>query len=175
MVARGLFVFRELLDGAVQPPPPGVDTTPVHTAAGLSQRGVSQTRISNTACSGCHGKFEPLAFGLEKYDGLGAFHERDEHGNALRDDGEVLFPGTHQPVSYRSSGELMNLLAKSDRVQQTLTRRLVQFALGRPLLPADAAPVETIHREALEKDGGTYQSLMTGLVTSRLVRESRSR
>ena len=38
-------------------------------------------------------KFEPLAFGLEQFDGLGAFHEKDEFGNVLRADGELLIPG----------------------------------------------------------------------------------
>jgi hypothetical protein len=86
MVARGLFVMQELLRGVVRDPPPGVDTTPIPSKPGLTQRAVAESRLANKNCTGSHAKFEPLAFGLEKFDGLGSFHETDEHGNKLRDD-----------------------------------------------------------------------------------------
>ena len=98
MVTRGLFVLRNLLRGTVKEPPPGLDTTPVPAKPGLSQRRIAEQRIASAACAGCHSKFEPLAFGFEKFDGLGAHHEKDEYGNELRDDGEILFPGTAEPV-----------------------------------------------------------------------------
>src|SRR5690606_18437353 len=115
MVTRGLFVLHGLLRGVVKDPPPCVDTTPVPSQPGRTQRAIAEVRIANANCGGCHAHFEPLAFGLEKFDGLGSFHEKDKHGNTLREDGEILFPGSAQSVKYDSSEELMNLLAKSDR------------------------------------------------------------
>lgn len=109
VVTRGLFVLDDLLRGAINAPPPCVDTTPLPAKAGLTQRGIAEQRIADVKCGVCHVRFEPLAFGLEKFDGAGAFHERDQFGNKLRDDGEVLFPGEAQPVSYQSSAELMKL------------------------------------------------------------------
>ena len=173
MVTRGLLVLHELLRGVVKDPPPCVDTTPVPTKEGLTQRGVAEARIANESCGGCHAKFEPLAFGLEKFDGLGAYRDTDEHGNRLRDDGEVLFPGDASPMRYQSAAELMNTLAKSDRVRQTMTWKVTQFALGRPLVPADARILDKIHRAAQE-GGGTYASLMTAIVTSELVLTTRT-
>ena len=38
MVTRGLFVLHDLLRGVVKDPPPGLDTTPVPSEPGLSQR-----------------------------------------------------------------------------------------------------------------------------------------
>ena len=96
MVTRGLFVLKDLLRGVVGDPPPGLDVTPVPTRAGLSQRVIAEMRITNKSCGGCHAKFEPLAFGLERFDGTGAYHEIDEHGNRLRDDGNILFPRRRQ-------------------------------------------------------------------------------
>jgi len=173
MVTRGLFVLQGILRGAVKDPPPGLDTTPVPSKPGLSQRHIAEQRISNTACAGCHVKFEPLAFGLEKFDGLGAFHNKDEHGNELRDDGEILFPGAAKPVPYQSSSELMNLLAGSPRVQKSITWKLTQFALGRPLVAADARIIDQIH-EAARKNGGTYSSLVIAIVMSDLVQMTRT-
>ena len=169
MVTRGLFVLHELLRGVVRDPPPGVDTNPVPTKPGLTQRGISTSRLAKASCSGCHAKFEPLAFGLEKFDGLGAYSQADKHGNRLREDGKVLIPGHSSPVAYKTSAELMNLLASSPRVHETFTWKVVQFAMGRPLGANDARSVAEIHL-ASQKAGGTYQSLVTAIILSDLVR-----
>lgn len=168
MVTRGLFVLKELLRGVVNDPPPCVDTTPVPTEKGMSARMISMGRIKNEACGGCHKRFEPLAFGLEKFDGIGAYHQRDEHGNRLRDDGKVLIPGTAEAIAYDDSTELMQLLSESRRVEETLIWKLTQFALGRPLSAADAPAIREIHRRAREH-GATYQAVMREIVTSPLV------
>jgi hypothetical protein len=168
MVSRGLFVLHDLLRGTINAPPPCVNTTPPPTQAGLTQRDIAQQRIADVKCGVCHVRFEPLAFGLEKFDGVGAFHERDQHGNRLRDDGEVLFPGEAAPVKYESAAELMKLLADSDRVRESLTWKLTQFSLGRPLTASDAPIVARIHKSSQESEG-TYRSLMTSIVLSDLV------
>ena len=173
MVSRGLFVLHDLLRGTVNAPPPCVNTTPPPTKAGLTQRGIAEGRIANNNCGVCHTRFEPLAFGLERFDGIGAYHEKDQHGNPLREDGEVLFPGEAKPVAYKTSAELMNLLAGSQRVQESLTWKVTQFALGRPLIAADAASVSEIHKAA-QKNGGTYSNLITAIVMSDLVLQSRT-
>ncbi|HUG68862.1 MAG TPA: DUF1592 domain-containing protein, partial [Pirellulaceae bacterium] len=173
MVTRGLFVLHDLLRGTINAPPPCVDTVPPPTKAGLTQRGIAERRIADNNCGVCHTRFEPLAFGLERFDGIGAYHEQDKHGNKLRDDGEVLFPGEAKPVAYKSSAEMMNLLASSPRVRESLTWKVTQFALGRPLVAADAASVASIHKAA-QQNGGTYSSLITAIVMSDLVQMTRT-
>ncbi len=171
MVTRGLFVLNDLLFSEVGDPPPGLDTTPVPPAPGRSHRAIATERIESVSCGGCHSRIEPLAFGLEKFDGLGSFHEVDQYGNDLREDGEILFPGEAKPVAYKTSAEMMELLAASDRVSQCLTRKVTQFALGRPLFASDAADVRQIHQASIEA-GGTYRSLMTAIILSDLVQRT---
>lgn len=173
MVSRGLFVMHDLLRGVVRDPPPCVDTTPVPTKPGLTQRGIAMERLADKSCGGCHQKFEPLAFGLERFDGLGTYSEVDHFGNPLRSDGDVLIPGTADAVTYETSGELMNLLAESDRVRESLTWKIAQFALGRPLTLVDATTVRAVHAEAQES-GGTWQATMRALVMSDLVQKKRT-
>jgi len=167
MVTRGLFVMHDLLRGVVKDPPPCVDTTPVPSLPGLSQRGIAEKRIANANCGGCHSKFEPLAFGLERFDGLGSYFEKDNHGNRLREDGQILFPGEAKPIAYRTSKELMNHLAGSNRVRQSITWKLSQFALGRSLGPRDARSMQIIH-QAGWKSGGTYANLINAIAVSEL-------
>ncbi len=171
MVTRGLFILTDFLHGAVDDPPACVDTTPVPAEPGMSRRAVAMQRITNAACAGCHSRFEPPAFGLEKFDGIGASHERDEYGNLLREDGEILFPGDDQTVRFNSVAELMDLLAGSDRVQLGITRKLTQYALGRPLVDADEPVIAKIHREA-QDHGGTYRALITAIILSDLVQKT---
>jgi hypothetical protein len=173
MITRGLFVMHDLLRGVVKDPPPCVDTTPVPTKPGLTQRAIAAQRIANKKCGGCHSKFEPLAFGLEKFDGLGAFFEKDPHGNRLREDGQILFPGAARSIAYKTSAELMNQLARSDRVRLSITWKLAQFAAGRPLGARDARTVDKIHTTA-QKQGGTYSALITAIAMSDLVRTTQT-
>ena len=173
MVTRGLFVMHDLLRGVVKDPPPCVDTTPVPSKPGLTQRAIAEQRIANKKCGGCHGKFEPLAFGLERFDGLGSFTNKDRHGNTLRNDGTILIPGKAKHIAYNNSADLMNLIAGSDRVRSSITWKLAQFAMGRPLGARDVRVVEKIHRAA-QKDGGTYANLITSIVLSDLVQTKRT-
>lgn len=173
MVTRGLFVLEELLHGEVGSPPPGLDTTPPPTSPGRSNRAISEERVASAACGGCHSKFEPLAFGLERFDGLGSYRETDRHGNDLRDDGEIVIPGEDQAVPYNTAAELMDLLAASERVELSLTRKLAQFAIGRPLVAEDEAIVEDIHARA-RRDGFTYEALISAVLKSDLVQRTRT-
>jgi hypothetical protein len=173
MVTRGLFVLHDLLRGTVNAPPPCVNTTPPPTRAGLTQRDIAQIRIADDNCGVCHVRFEPLAFALEKFDGVGAYHERDQHGNELRDDGDILFPGQAEAVAYESSAQLMDLLAGNPRVRESLTWKVTQFVLGRPLVADDAAIVTDIHQQA-QRNGGTWKALITAIVSSDLVVKTRT-
>jgi hypothetical protein len=168
MVTRGLLVMHELLRGVVKDPPPCVDTTPVPTEPGVTQRTIAMNRIQNTNCGGCHSRFEPLAFGLEPFDGLGSFHQKDEHDNPLHEDGEILFPGEAKPVPFQTTAQLMDLLAQSPRVQQSITWKLTQFALGRPLDASDVREIESIHSAAAEA-GGRYTDVLTAILKSDLI------
>jgi hypothetical protein len=91
----------------------------------------------------------------------------------LREDGEILFPGEAKPLAYETSADLMNLLAESDRVKETITWKLAQFALGRPLESKDVPILDRIH-ETAQKNGGTYDSSITAIVTSDLLRTTRT-
>ena len=173
MVTRGLFVLEDVLFGEVGSPPPGTDTTPVPSSPGRSRRAIATDRVESPACGGCHAKIEPLAFGLERFDGLGSYREVDEHGNELREDGEILFPGSDEPVAYATVAEMMELLAASDRARRNIARKVTQFAIGRPLVRSDGPTFDSIHRRS-QASGGTYASLIEAIVTSDLVRRTQT-
>jgi hypothetical protein len=53
-------------------------------------------------------------------------------------------------------------------VAETLTWKLCQFALGRPLTAADAGSVAEVHRRATAA-GGSYRDCLKALIQSDLV------
>jgi hypothetical protein len=173
MVTRGLFVLHDVLRGVIKSPPDNVDTTPIPSKPGQSHRAISEMRIKDKSCGGCHIKFEPLAFAFEKYDGLGTFMAQDRHGNSLREDGEILFPGDAKPIAFDKTAELLDTLAKNERVSETLTWKIAQFALGRPLAAPDRIEMAKVY-EKMRKKNGTYRDVVTALVMSDLVRTTRT-
>ncbi|MBT16811.1 MAG: hypothetical protein CMO59_12640, partial [Verrucomicrobiales bacterium] len=168
MVTRGLFILNDILRGVVKDPPPCVDTTPVPSEPGLSQRIIAERRIANSSCRGCHSRFEPLAFGLERFDGLGAYQEKDNFKNMLREDGKLLIPGKSDSIAFKSSAELMNIIAGSDRVMKTLVWKMVQFAMGRPLGADDVSHVDKIYKAA-QNSGSKYSDVITAIALSELM------
>lgn len=166
MVTRGLFILHNILRGTVNDPPPTVDTTPIPSEPGLSQRAIALERLADNSCAGCHSKFEPLSFALERYDGIAQYSLKDHHQNKLREDGEILIPGAPKLELYQTAPELMALLAKSPRVSENIAFKLAQFALGRPLATTDKP-----HLQALTKENLTYQDLIISLATSPLIAE----
>ena len=172
MVTRGLFILNNILRGVVKDPPPCVDTTPVSSEPGISQRIIAERRIANSSCGGCHSRFEPLAFGLERFDGLGTYREKDNYENILKQDGELLIPGDSESIHFKSSSELMDIIAKSDRVMKTLVWKMVQFAMGRPLSAEDVSYVDKIYESAQNK-GSTYKDVILSIALSEMMSEKR--
>lgn len=169
MVARGLFVLNTFMCGSIDSPPDGVDITPPEPTPDATQRDVALTRVESSACGGCHGQIEPPAFGLERFDSVGRYAEEDEHGNALRADGSLLFPGTTVSLPFQTVDEMMDLIAEHDRTDACIVLKGTQFALGRTLTTSDGCGLAEIRDHFLASDG-TYGDLIRAIATSTLFR-----
>jgi len=78
-VKRGRWVLEQLLGTPPPPPPPDVpelaaDEKAVLTGS-LRQR-MEQHRV-NPSCANCHAKMDPIGFGLENYNAIGAWRAKD--------------------------------------------------------------------------------------------------
>jgi hypothetical protein len=72
--ARGLFVREQFLCQHVPDPPPGVNTNlpAVTEAHPQTNRDRMTEHATNPACASCHKLIDPIGFGLEKFDAVGA-------------------------------------------------------------------------------------------------------
>jgi hypothetical protein len=122
----------------------------------LTRRTYSEERLANEACAGCHGQFDPFAYALEPFDGIGRFRTEDAAGNPLRSDGEVFGRRFADPAGYA------DVLAGAPQVLECLTKKQLQFALGRPLEAADDAVLAEV-QERFARGGATYLALVRAI------------
>src|SRR5437879_4885556 len=76
--ARGLFVREQFLCQHVPDPPAGVNTNlpPVTEAKPQPNRDRMSEHATNPTCAPCHELIDPIGFGLEKFDAVGARREK---------------------------------------------------------------------------------------------------
>jgi hypothetical protein len=141
-VLRGKWVMEEILGSPPPPPPPFVNTQKVSSEKakdGLTFRQRLERHREDPRCAGCHARMDPLGFGLENFDPIGAWRERNL--NAPVDAGGQLVSGE----KFTGPAELKNLLLdRKDTFVRTLTEKLLAYALGRGLEAADWITVREI-------------------------------
>ncbi|MFT5290412.1 MAG: hypothetical protein ACI82F_002487 [Planctomycetota bacterium] len=164
-VLRGKWLLEVLLGSAPPPPPQGVP--------GLSEReanrGPRSLRASfeehrkNPACAACHDTMDPLGFGLERFDAIGAWRATD-NGSPI-DSAGLLPDGS----SFEGPRALRQLLANDPRYARNLTERLMVYALGRALSPRDRAESRAIS-DAQSESRIALGELIGGIVGSEAFR-----
>jgi hypothetical protein len=158
-VKRGKWVRVRMLCQDLPDPPANVPQLPA-PKAGVSNRERFAMHTSNAACSGCHHLIDGLGFGLEHYDGIGAYRDMDQ-GVAVDASGEV---NTTRDIdgTYSGGPELASLLAKSEQVRDCAPTQWLRYALGREEEAADSCSLVAL-RDAFAKSGGDLKELMVAL------------
>jgi hypothetical protein len=162
-VLRGAWVLDTLLGTPVPPPPPEVP--PLEAAAknerGLTVRQMLERHRADAACSTCHNLMDPIGLGLENFDWMGRWRDRDTNGQPVDASGALpsgeKFTG---PVELRQ----MLLNRKQDFLRH-LSGKVLGYALGRSLQDGDQCTVQKLV-DALEKDHFRARTLIREVVLS---------
>jgi cytochrome c5 len=162
-VLRGRW-FLDTVFGAPPPPPPAnIPALPASREDDrlLSMRERTERHRRNPVCAGCHVRMDPLGFALESYDGIGRWRTRNEAGQPIDTSG--AFPdGTR----FEGLSGLQGLvLARPEAFAQTVAERLLMYAIGRAIEPADMPAVRAILRGAAADDY-RWSSLIRGVIHS---------
>jgi hypothetical protein len=163
-VLRGAWVLDKLLGTPPTPPPPD-------TATDLSQKAGEQPKTvrarleqhrNKATCRMCHGVIDPTGLALENFDAVGQWRTRDSQANAPIDASTVLPNGVpiNGVVELRSQ-----LVDRPATFAQTVTERLMMYAVNRPLEYFDMPQIRAIVRGAA-KDNYKLSSLVLGIVNS---------
>lgn len=161
-VKRGKWVLENLLGSP--PPPPPANVTPLE-ADGRQLKGTLRQRLEqhreSKSCASCHAPLDPIGFGLENFDPIGAW--RDKDGDAPVDATSAFVNGP----TFTGSIELVELLAKTRQKDfyRSVSEAALTFALGRGVEPYDQPAVERIVRD-LQANDGKFSTLILGVVDS---------
>ena len=165
-IRRGLFVRRNLLCETFGVPPPNAGGVPkVDPGATTRERFAQHT--SAEACAACHKFIDPVGFGFERFDGIGAYRTK-ENGKEIDAAGDMLDvegqgKGTH--AKFSSLPELGKTLAESKAAKECFVKQLRRFAHGSLEQATDLCAVQKA-AEALDIAKGDVRELLVHLVTS---------
>ncbi len=148
-VLRGRWLLQELLGSSVPPPPAGVpaleEAGPDNSAQTLRQR--LELHRKQAECASCHNRMDPLGFGLENFDAIGRWRDSDA-GLPIDSTGTLPSGETFQgPQELKAS--LMN---RAGEFHRHFVRKMLGFALGRPLNKFDACVVDRCLKKLGEND-----------------------
>jgi mono/diheme cytochrome c family protein len=139
-VLRGKWILDNLLDAPPPDPPadvPNLDETSIGTA--VSMRAQLEEHRKNPTCASCHRRMDPLGFGLENFDAVGAWRTMD---GKFEIDATGTLPNGR---SFKGPEELRVILSEDrDAFARAITSKLLTYALGRGLERYDAKTVKQI-------------------------------
>jgi len=113
---------------------------------------------TDETCAGCHRRMDPLGFGLDNFDAIGAWRPTSPE---LDTSGEL-------PSGEKFNGvdDLKKIVwARREQFTRNLVGQMLTYALGRELEYYDEGQITRI-KNGLEKSGGKFSALVLGIVTS---------
>jgi hypothetical protein len=160
-VIRGKWILENILGAPPPPPPDNVPALKDNTVSStLSVRERLAEHRANEACASCHNLMDPVGFSLDNFDAVGRWRETEagkpiDAAGGLPDGSE--FTGV--------AGLEQALLNRPELFVQTLTEKLLTFALGRGVEYYDAPAIRKIVHDARD-DNYRFSRLILGIVES---------
>jgi len=156
-VVRGKFIYTQLLCGKVPDPPAGIMFTEPAPDSTQTVREVFEMHRSAAACAGCHTRLDPIGFGLEHYDGVGLWQDKD-NGKPIDSTGTI--PDSDVAGAFDGAVELGKKLASSKDAQNCYVGEWLTFGYGRVESPQDACNRQALQNAFSSAKGNIKQLLL---------------
>jgi len=163
-VLRGSYILENIAGTPPAPPPPNVAPFKENKEGEKPKtiREIMEEHRANPTCNACHGVMDPLGFALENFDTIGAYRGMDRFTRTKIDTSGKLVDGTavNGPSDLRKA-----LLRHPEQFVQTLTEKLMTYALGRSLEYFDMPTVRKIVKDA-GRDNYRFSSIVMGVIAA---------
>ncbi len=165
-IHRGVFINLSILCRNITAPP--VIPDDLMPVGDTNRERVTSVTGPGTCGAACHGTtINPLGFGLERYDAVGALRA-DDHGFPIDDAATYIFESGRE-VSYEGAVEMSQALAAQPEPHECYATRLVEFAHGRGVRDEDSPLVFRAGSGSLE-GALTVEDVVLELLGSRSFR-----
>jgi hypothetical protein len=164
-VRRGLFVRERLLCQSLGTPPAEAGGVPDVDPNATTIERFSQ-HADDPVCAGCHQYIDPIGFGFERFDALGAWRTT-ENGAPIPPEGSVVGVdriGDDQVGDFTDLGGLATVLADSTAAPTCFAEETTRFALGREVLFGQQCAVQGLG--AAFAEAGNVQELLIAIASS---------
>jgi len=157
---RGKALRETLLCQSVPPPPGDVDFTLFNDPNAPTKTARQRLDAHNSvpACTGCHLITDPIGFGLENFDGIGAFRTTEN-------DEQLDVTGTIDGKPFTRPDELAMGVRDNPALASCVVRRLTAYGMGRSLTRDDGKFTRAAQEEFVE-NGYSFKRLMRRIATS---------
>jgi len=162
-VHRGVLVRENFLCQQLSPPPPDVDVVPPDLDPNASTRERFEQHRTDPACAGCHELIDPLGFGFEHYDGIGAYRA-EEAGKAIDASGEIVGGDAADPA-FDGVIELGQMLAESEQVRTCVAQQWFVYGFGRTRGDGDDCSFDAMYTAFAESDHDIRELLLAMVAT----------
>ena len=161
-IVRGVWVLENILGTPPSAPPPDVEPLPPDLRSARTIREQLELHREQESCSSCHREIDPLGFAFENFNPIGQWRERYRSINKEIDPSSAMADG-------RAFADIIEfkevLVEREELLVRCLTEKLLVYASGRALEPADRGEVDQIVR-ALDAGGPRLRDLITLIVRS---------
>ncbi len=171
IVERGVFIAKKMMDAEPPPPPPLVADLPNSgrdfermTGAQLVQR---HARLPQ--CASCHKKIDPMGVGLEEFDAIGLYRDRDVRlipgysELTKKQKRRLKKPTFAVPLETRgnlvtgqkfqgANGLKQALMRNKPRLAKSYVKGLLTFANGRKFSVADQVILDDVVKQAAREN-----------------------
>ena len=174
-IRRGKWIRERLLAGTVPDLPITVDATVPedHTKTLRERLAVTEQQ----ECWRCHQQMNPLGYPFEIYDDFGRYRTEESLDKLPKRDGKHPTKPVRAGATLTGTGnreldgevkdalDLINRLAASDRVRQSIIRHAFRYFMGRNEMLTDSQTLIAADKAYLQSDG-SFNALVVSLLTS---------
>jgi hypothetical protein len=128
-VQRGRFVRERLLCEIVAPPPANVNAVPPAVDPHVTLRERFKQHETDAFCASCHHLMDPIGFGFEHYDSIGAWRAK-EAGKPVNATGDII-DSQDADGAFDGAIELAQRLSGSNEVRNCMVQQWFTYAYGR--------------------------------------------
>jgi hypothetical protein len=140
----------------------------------MTNRERLKVHLENPSCATCHNLIDPIGFGLERFDGVGAYREKAKIDILPYDRREQIksvelpiaadgFVAGIQASEFTTPEGLGKALAGNQQCQECVVKQFFRYAMGRHETKPDRETIRLIAAD-FRQSGFKFQELMISLI-----------